>query len=183
MNRQPRLPVVLLLVLLAAPVQIVVHDLGRTALAQLAGDSDAAFHPFPWQPSRAPWSGVPTYDPARLSPIGQVLAPLGGLLFTQAAALGFLAAGARRPRKARTYLGAVGGVFLADVPVQVVQAVIADVGRRPQPDLASVMSLIYDWTGAGVVLMKAVLIVLSIGYCAVAGRLLWRRFRGRSWAA
>ena len=184
MTRQPRLPVILLLVLIAAPAHLVVHALGQTAIAWVMGDADAAF---PLYPGQSGPSGIrsASYDPGKLSSVGQALAPLGGLLCTQIAALGLLAGSARRSRKARTYLGAFGGVFLVDVPVQVVRAALADVGSHPLPsgiDLADVMVVVQGWTGASPVGMKAILIVFSIGYCVVAGRVLLRRFRGRSWA-
>jgi len=184
-TRQPRLPVVLLLVLMAAPVHLVVHALGQTAIARLTGDADAALRLHSGPSSRTPWIPVATYDLGKLSPVGRVLTPLGGLLCTQVAALGLLAASARRSRKARSYLGAFGGVFLADVPVQVARAVLADAGSHPRPmgiDLADVMTVVHGWTGASVVGMKVILVVFSIGYCLVAGRVLLRRFRGRSWA-
>jgi hypothetical protein len=177
--------VVLLLVLMAAPVHLVIHALGQTAIARVTGDADAAFPAYPERSSGPPWIRAASYDPGKLSSVGQVLAPLGGLLCTQVAALGLLAASARRSRKARTYLGAFGGVFLVDVPVQVARAVIDDVGSHPHPsgiDLADLMAVVHGWTGASFVGMKAILLIFSIGYCLVVGQMLLRRFRGWSWA-
>jgi hypothetical protein len=185
MTRQPRLPVVVLLVLMAAPALLAVHALGQTAIARVMGDGEATLQSQPGRTGGLTWIRTAAYDPAKLSAAGQALVPLAGLVCTQVAAVGLLAAGARRSRRAQAYLGAVGGVFLLDVPVQVARAVIADVGGHPGQsgiDLAELLAVVHGWTGAGVPGLKAALVALALPYCALAGRVLARRLRGRSWA-
>ncbi len=185
MTRQPRLPVVVLLVLMAAPAQLAVHALGQTAIARVMGDGDATLRAHAGRTGGPTWTRAAGYDPEKLSAAGQALVPLGGLVCTQVAALGLLAAGARRSRKTQAYLGAVGGVFLLDVPAQVARAVVAGAGGFPRPsgiDLADLLAVVHGWTGASVMGLTVALVVVSSAYCALAGRVLVRRLRGRSWA-
>jgi hypothetical protein len=185
MTRQPRLPVVVLLVLIAVPAQLAVHALGQTVVARATGDGDATLRAEPDRPGRSTWFRTVRYDPAKLSAAGRVLVPLAGLACTQLVAAGLLAAGARRSRKAQAYLGSAGGAFLLDVPVQVARAVVADPGGGPGHTgvgLADLVAVAHGWTGVGVPGLTAALVVLALLHCVLAGRVLARRLRGRSWA-
>ena len=186
MSQQPRLPILLVCLLIALPGQVMFHELGHVLVARLMGDPEATLLLAPRESAGTLWIGAAHYDGATLSPVGQILAPLGGLLLTQCAALALLVGSARWPQRARTYAAVVVGAFLLDVPAQVVWALIAEVAQPPHLsgiDLADVMSVVHGWTGVSVVGMKAGLLLLLAGYGLVWGYALRRRFGGRSWAA
>ncbi|RPI10776.1 MAG: hypothetical protein EHM71_02680 [Zetaproteobacteria bacterium] len=150
MTRQPRLPVVVLLVLMAAPAQLAVHALGQTAIARVMGDGDATLRAHAGRTGGPTWTRAAGYDPEKLSAAGQALVPLGGLVCTQVA-----------------------------------RAVVAGAGGFPRPsgiDLADLLAVVHGWTGASVMGLTVALVVVSSAYCALAGRVLVRRLRGRSWA-
>jgi hypothetical protein len=186
MSQQPRLPILLVCLLVALPAQVVLHELGHIAAARLMGDSGATLHLTPRAPAGSLWIGAAHYDGATRSAAGQVAASLGGLLLTQCVALALLVGSVPWPQRARTYAAVAVGAFLLDVPAQVVGALIAEVAQPPRlsgVDLADVMSVVHAWTGASVVGMKTGLLFLLAGYALGWGYALRRRFGGRSWAA
>ena len=186
MRQQPRLPILLVCLLIALPAQVMLHEFGNIMVARLMGDPEATLHLTQQEPPGSLWIVVAHYDGAKLSGVGQAAASLGGLLLTQGVALALLVGSARRPQRARTYAAVVVGAFLLDVPAQVVWALIAEVAPPPHLsgiDLADVISVVHEWTGVSVAGMKAGLALLLAGYGLVWGYALRRRFGGRSWAA
>jgi hypothetical protein len=186
MSQQPRLPILLVCLLIALPAQVMLHELGHIAAAQLTGDSTATLRLAQREPTGWLRLGAAHYDGTKLSAVGRVVAPLGGLLFTQGVALALLVASARWSQRARTYAAVVGGAFLLDVLIQGVWAIITGVPRQPHVsgiDLADVMSAVHGWTGVSVAGMKVGLFLLLVGYGLVGAFTLRRRFGSPSWSA
>jgi hypothetical protein len=186
MNERPRLPILLVCLLIALPAQVMLHELGHIAAARLTGDSGATIRPAQREPAGWLRLGAAHYDGTKLSLVGRVVVPLGGLLLTQGAALAMLVASARWPQRARTYTAVGVGAFLLDVLIQGVWAIITDVPLQPRMsgiDLADVMFAVHDRAGVSVAGMKAGLLLLLVGYGLVGAYTLRRRLGSPSWSA
>jgi hypothetical protein len=186
MSQQPRLPILLVCLLIALPAQVVLHALGHIAAARLTGDSEATVRLAQQEPGGWLRLGAAHYDGTKLSAVGRVVAPLGGLLLTQCVALALLGGSTRWPQRARTYAAVVVGALLLDVLIQGAWAIITDVPRPPQLsgiDLADVMSTVHGRTGVSVAGMKAGLFLLLVGYGLVGAFTLRRRLGSPSWSA
>jgi hypothetical protein len=90
MSQQPRLPILLVCLLIALPAQVVLHELGHIAAARLTGDAEATVRLAQQEPGGWLRLGAAHYDGTKLSAVGRVVAPLGGLLLTQCVALALL---------------------------------------------------------------------------------------------
>jgi hypothetical protein len=186
MSQQPRLPILLVCLLIALPAQVVLHELGHIAAARLTGDSEATVRLAQQEPGGWLRLGAAHYDGTKLSGVGRVVAPLGGLLLTQCVALALLGGSTRWSQRARTYAAVMVGALLLDVLIQGGWAIITDVPRPPQLsgiDLADVMSTVHGRTGVSVAGMKAGLFLLLVGYGLVGAFTLRRRLGSPSWSA
>jgi hypothetical protein len=186
MSQQPRLPILLVCLLIALPAQVVIHELGHVIAARLMGDPKATLHLTQREPIGSFWIGAAHFDGAKLSAVGQVAVSLSGLLLTQGVALALLAGSARWHQRARTYAAVVVGALLLDVLIQGAWAIITDAPRPPQLsgiDLADVMSTVHGRTGVSVAGMKAGLFLLLVGYGLVGAYTLRRRLGSPSWSA
>jgi hypothetical protein len=186
MSQQPRLPILLVCLLISLPAQVVLHELGHIAAARLTGDSGATVRPVQQEPVGWFQLGAAHYDGTMLSAVGRVVVPLGGLLLTQCVALALLGGSTRWPQRARTYAAVVIGALFLDVLTQGAWAIVTDVPRSPQLsgiDLADVMSTVRGRTGVSVAGMKAGLFLLLVGYGLAGASTLRRRLGSPSWSA
>jgi len=150
-------------------------------LARLLGDPGSIFYLVQIDPGgRGACLGCNIYDHTRLSPLGNFIVSLGGLLFTQAVALIalFLRHYMSMRNLPRRLLAAItlGFAFL-DVPVQVIQGLLYDLESHTWPtnvDLMDAMLLISGWTGAPQVLLKTILAIGAVAYLY----LFWRAYKG-----
>jgi hypothetical protein len=173
-----------ILIILLIPVYIlsfvVVHEVGHTVLARLLGDPESVFYLVQIDPGgEGACLGCNIYDHTLLSPPGNFVVSLGGLLFTQATALIALFVMLRFPIRTlpRRLLApiALGFAFL-DVPVQVIQGLLYNIERHTWPtnvDLMDAMLLISQATGGPQALLKIILAVLAVAYLYF----FWRAYR------
>jgi hypothetical protein len=164
----------------------VVHELGHTVPARLLGDPDATFYLVQIGPGgQSVCLGCAITDDTVLSPAGNLVVALGGLLFTQVAAL--LALVMLRHTAAHTWRSrlfaavALGYAFL-DVPVQVIQGLLYNLERHTYPtgvDLMDAMLLISGATGAPFLLLKTILALMAVGYLVVFWRI-YNRIQSRA---
>jgi hypothetical protein len=172
------------LIVLLAPVFllsfVVIHEVGHTVLARLLGDPDSVFYLARIDPDgEGACLGCNIYDHTKLSTLGNFVVSLGGLLFTQVAALVALFLLPRMPYRSgiRRLLAAVAlGFAFLDVPVQVIQGLLYDLEQQTWPtnvDLTDAMLLLSRATGAPQVLLKGILSSLALAYLVW----LWSSFR------
>jgi hypothetical protein len=181
------------LIALLTPVYLVaftvVHETGHTLLARLLGDPDSTFYLVRVGPGgRGLCLGCNITDHGRLTPAGNLVVSVGGLLATQAVALLALlgrryASGDWGLRRLVTAI-ALGFAFL-DVPVQAIQGLLYDIERQTWPtgvDLVDAMLLISAATGVTQAVLKTILALLAVAYLAFVW---WsyRRSRTRSQAS
>jgi hypothetical protein len=134
--------------------------------------------------------GCNLYDSSRLGDIANVLVNFGGVVFTQLlcwTAILLLAGGERAALKRWMLLSAIGITWAGDLILQLVQGLPANVPdalpRGPEStytDYQAILWFIRDQTGAAVADLKAVLLLVTLGYSAlllVATR--WALDRGR----
>jgi len=186
MSQRPRLPILLVCVLVALPTQLIVHECGQIVLARLTGDPDATLRHSQWHPSGAMGGWTAEYDATRLTAVGRMLVPVGGLLFTQSVALGILLVSARWSQRFRAYAAAAAGSFAVDVALQVGRAIAANAAHGPYSmgvDLEDAAQAIFGLTGVSLAAVKAALVVCALAYGLAMWRVIRRRLRGRSWAA
>ena len=186
MSQRPRLPILLVCVLVALPTQLIVHECGQIVLARLTGDPDATLRHSQWHPSGAMGGWTAEYDATRLTAVGRMLVPVGGLLFTQSVALGILLVSARRSQRSRAYAAAAAGSFAIDVALQLGRAIAVSAAHGPYStgvDLEDASRAIFGVTGVSVVAVRVALAVCALAYGLAMWRVIRRRLRGRSWAA
>jgi hypothetical protein len=159
---------------------VVLHEVGHTVLARLLGDPDSVFYLVQIDPDgEGACLGCNIYDHTQLSPAGNFVVSLGGLLFTQATALValFLIPKVTMRSKARRFLSAIAlGFAFLDVPVQVIQGLLYDLEQNTFPtnvDLMDAMLLASRATGASQAVLKAILVVLAVAYLVI----FWRTYR------
>ncbi len=171
MNRWKQAGLIVLLTPLYLLALIVVHENGHTLLARLFGDPNATFYLVQIRPGgKGLCLGCNVFDHSKLSRFGNLAVSLGGLLFTQVTAL--IALGLMRYAPSHAFgnrlLAAIAlGFAFLDVPGQVLQGLLYDIGHHTWPtnvDLMDAMMLISDWTGASQVVLKTILAILSVGY-------------------
>jgi hypothetical protein len=180
MSRWKRAGLIIVLVPLYLLAFTVIHETGHTWLARLFGDPDSTFYLVLIGPGgRGMCLGCNITDHTKLSPIGNLVVSLGGLLFTQATALAALVllryVPARTLRRRLVAAVALGFAFL-DVPVQAVQGLLYNIERHTWPtnvDLMDAMLLISAATGAPQLVLKALLAVTAAVYLYFV----WRSYR------
>jgi hypothetical protein len=170
-------------------VMINFHEIGHTVFARLLGD-DSAHYALYQAYGHGSCMGCNLYDSSRLSDILNILVNLGGVIFTQLlcwTAILLLAGRERAGLKRWMLLTAIVITWSGDVVLQLVQGLQANVPqvlpRGPEStytDYQAVIWFIRDGTGATVADLKAVLLLVTIGYSGVlllATR--WALDRGR----
>ncbi len=146
MHKALSLFLILLAFGLAAFVAVNIHEIGHTALARLFGDADAWYALYR-RTATSSCLGCADFDPARLSPLGQVLATLGGVIFTQLAAmLIFRVRDLFRRGRAGIFL-AVLLPFVLDLPFQAAQIVSADVTRQTRASSVDLKDFVWLFSG------------------------------------
>jgi len=178
-GRLARLFGLLLVALAAVVVMVNVHELGHTLTARLLGDATASYRLFEREPDGF-CIGCNTYDASGLTPAGEILVLLGGLVATQLAAVGMLW-GRRRVTsiRARRVLLVVAVVFSLDVLVQLVQALVASHETTlTGVDLADVMLIATRETGLDRGLLVALLFACAIVHVAFLAHLAGRTSTG-----
>ncbi len=171
----------IILIILCAPafllVFVVIHEAGHTALARLLGDPASTFYLYQITPKSA-CLGCNVYDDKKLTQVGNLLVSIGGLLFTQAAAIFTLfVAGRLPPGSFRRRLLIVYGLVFAflDVPLQVIQGLAANVAGQSAltgVDLADCLYLASRLTGISPADLKIALLILAFVYLGLVYR--WR---------
>lgn len=165
-------------VIVGAVAMINVHEAAHTAVARLAGDPYAWYIFYQSTPSGGfGCLGCNVYDPGRLSLQGNLSVLLSGVVATQIVAFALLAF--RRQWRHRPWSGLLTTltvVFYADLPVQIIQGVAADVAQRQElgsGDLATTMLLLSAGQDELVWLLKLLLLVVGVVLSAFALRV-WR---------
>ena len=176
-----------ILILLFVPVFLlgftVVHEVGHTVLARLLGDPAATFHLYKITRTSL-CLGCSIYDETKLTPFGNLLVSIGGLLFTQGTAILilFLARRAALGTFCRRLLIGCGLAFaFLDVPVQVVQGLSAKVAQQSGltgVDLADFLYLSSRQTGISPTYLKVGLLLVALVYLVVVYR--WRPRHGQA---
>lgn len=165
----------LLLAVVGFVAMVNLHEVAHTAAARLAGDRTAVYYLYRHQPG-GDCFGCNVYDDRRLGYAGNLGVTVAGVIATQLAALALLAA-ARRRRGAntRTALRVLAGVCLLDLPLQVAQALAADVAhqqRLTRVDLADTLYLLSTRLSVSTGVLEAILVVLGVAVLVAALRLL-----------
>lgn len=173
--------VILITVFVAGFIMLNIHEIGHTIFARLLGDPQARY--VLYQPGEC--IGCNLYDESKLSPWGNVLNSAAGLIVTQLVALGLVWLSRRRSRNplARSALGTALVIFLLDVPVQVLQGLVADVNHQThltRVDMADVLYLLNSLLGTPVSVLKIALAGAGLLYLAIIGYLL-RKPRPDNW--
>lgn len=164
-----RIGYLLALVLLAVVglfVMVNVHEMAHTAAARAGGDPGAVYYLYRRYPG-GDCLGCNIYDERRLGYAANLAVTVAGVLVTQVAALGVLAAaGRRRPEtRARAVLLVLAGVCFLDLPLQVGQALAADVAhqsRLTRVDLADTLYLIGTRVPVTTSVLKAALAAAAL---------------------
>jgi hypothetical protein len=180
------LPILLVCILIAIPAQLIVHECGQLVLARLMGDPDATLRSSEWRVSGGMRVWSAEYDTERLVPLGRVLVPLAGLLFTQSVALGMLAVSARWPVRSRAYAAVAAASFGVDLVVQLGRAVVASatgVSGAMGFDLENAARAMVAVWGLHILVSTAILWIAVGAWAFGFWRVVRRRLRGRSWAA
>lgn len=180
MNRWKRVGLIVLLTPLYLLAFVVVHEIGHTWLARLFGDPNSTFYLAQIGPEgRGLCLGCNITDHTKLPPFGNLVVSLGGLLFTQAAALVALVGLCYVPTQTFPHrlLAAIAmGFAFLDVPVQVVQGLLYDIERHTWPtnvDLMDAMLLISAATGLSQGVLKTTLAIMAVAYLYFV----WRSYR------
>ena len=158
-------------------VMVNVHEIGHTAVARILGDDSA--HYVLYQAHRQGGClGCNLYDSSRLNDIANVIVNLGGVAFTQLlswTAVLLLAGGERAMLKRWMLLSVVGITWAGDLILQLSQGLQANIPetlpRGPEStytDYQAVLWFVRDQTGAAVSDLKAVLVIATVGYSALA---------------
>ena len=160
------------LALLALAIALNIHEIGHTLVAQIAGDHDARYFLYHHDPGKGTCIGCNIYDETRLSYLGNIAVTLGGVAITQIIVVALLAWGARQKLKGfkRRLAFLVASVFAIDAPVQVLQALLANVAAQrslTRVDLADTLYLLMQRTSASPATLEVVLVCALAGYAAL----------------
>ena len=159
-----------LLVVASVFIMINVHEIGHTVFARLLGDGSASYALYRLHPDGSiRCIGCNAYNPHWLSFFGNVIVPLGGVIFSQGLALALLW------YKRKVKGGAPCGRFCAvltvvcvsDAAFQVAQGLAANIGQQTGltgVDIADFIWLVASHTHLGPVLLKAALAAALLVY-------------------
>jgi hypothetical protein len=160
------------LVLLAVGALLIalnLHEMGHTLAARAAGDSGAMYFLYRNDPHTGTCIGCNVYDETRLSYGGNLWVTVAGVLTTQVIAFGLWLWGVRKePHSLQRRLALlIALVFMVDVPLQVLQALFADVAKQAQltrVDLADTLYLVMQRAPVSALTLKAVLVGCMLAY-------------------
>lgn len=169
MRKVLRVALFVLLAIAALVVALNVHEMGHTLAARVAGDFDAMYFLYRIDPREGTCIGCNVYDETRLSYVGNLAVTVAGVLTTQVIALVLWLWGTRKtlhsPKRRLSMLIAL--VFMVDVPLQVLQALGADVSKQQhltRVDLADTLYLLMQQGGASALTLKIVLVGCALAY-------------------
>lgn len=153
-----------------------IHEIGHTLVAQLSGDHGARYFLYRHDAARGTCLGCNIYDASRLSYMGNVAVTVGGVVTTQLVAVALLVWSSRQKRyslRRRTSLVAA-VIFSVDAPLQVFQAIIANVGTQralTRVDLADTLYLVAQRIPASPTALKVILACALFLYMVLLIRL------------
>jgi hypothetical protein len=158
-----------LLAVIALAVALNVHELGHTAVARLAGDSNAMYFLFQHDPGGSTCIGCNIYDEGRLSYLGNIAVTIAGVAVTQSIVLVLIIFGSRKQLSShkRQIVLLIAFTFLLDAPLQVFQAAHANIASQQhltRVDLADTIFLIAQRTPLSPTMFKALLVIGMILY-------------------
>lgn len=153
------------------------HEVGHTFLARVGGDSEAVYVLYRRDPLCI---GCNIYDESLLSEWGNLFVAAGGLIFTQAAAL-LLTLNLPHVARPSWRWAAMAAwlVFLLDVPVQVVQVLMADVDNQTQltrVDLADFLYILKNNLNLSPLWGKVIIAVVALFYLFLSIRFVQKRW-------
>ncbi len=122
-----------LLVAASVLVMINVHELGHTVFARLFGDSGASYALYRLRPDgRVACIGCNVYDETKISPFGNGVVALGGLIFSQGLALALLWSKSKIKKNGLIgrFIGVLIAVCVFDAVFQVAQGIIVNTAQQ-----------------------------------------------------
>lgn len=153
-----------------------VHEIGHTLVAQLSGDRSARYFLYRHDVAHGTCLGCNIYDASRLSYMGNVAVTVGGVVTTQLFAVALLAWSSRQKRyslrRRASLIAAV--TFAVDAPLQVFQAIHANVGTQralTRVDLADTLYLVAQRIPASPTALKVILACALFLYMLLLMRL------------
>jgi hypothetical protein len=160
-----------LLALVAFVVALNIHEIGHTIVAQLAGDHNARYFLYHHEPGKGTCIGCNIYDETRLSYLGNVAVTIGGVAITQVIVIALVAWGSSQKVRSikRHIICLVSCVFAIDAPIQVLQALLANVGAQrslTRVDLADTLYLLMQRSSAAPTTLKVALVFALAAYAA-----------------
>lgn len=161
-----------LLALITLAIALNIHEIGHTIVAQLAGDHNATYFLYHHDPGKGTCIGCNIYDETSLSYFGNIAVTIGGVAVTQLIVLALVTWGSRqkfRTLKRRIAL-LVAAIFAVDAPLQVLQALLANIAAQQsltRVDLADTLYLLMQRISAPATTLKVVLIFVLAVYAAL----------------
>jgi len=159
----------ILLAIVALLVALNLHELGHTVAARASGDFDAMYYLYRNDPREGTCIGCNVYDETRLTYLGNVFVTVAGVLTTQAIAFGLWSWGVHRELRSlkRRLSLLIALTFMVDVPLQVLQALHADVAKQVhliRVDLADTLYLIMQRGQVSALTLKVGLVACTLAY-------------------
>ncbi len=151
-------------------VMINVHEIGHTVFARLFGDNHAFYAFYKLRPDGSlSCIGCNVYDETKLSFLGNLFVTLGGVIFSQTAAIALLRYGetAKISQRSKRFLKVLATVCLLDVFFQVVQGTMANTGQQvafTRVDIADFIWLVANRVQIGSVVVKGIVLAMLAAY-------------------
>ena len=159
-----------LLVAASVFVMINVHELGHTVFARLFGDTDAFYALYKLHPDGSvACIGCNVYDETKISPFGNSVVALGGLIFSQGLALALLWYKSKTKKNGLIgrFIGVLIAVCVFDAVFQVAQGIIVNTAQQTaftRVDMADFIWLVTRHVEVSPVAVKGLVLMALLVY-------------------